>query len=145
MAVSQAPLCVAALLLVCFGLHRSSSLPACPQPCSCQRVQLLNCSSSGLSSVPQLLQDSFSELDLSHNLLSIVTLHRPHHNLRSLQLGINSIAHLSLCLDRNLEARYFRHRSRTWSRRGCLPWAPALQVLSVERNLLGRLPEGESV
>ncbi|XP_061593958.1 uncharacterized protein LOC133458263 [Cololabis saira] len=142
MAKSQPPFLAAALLLVFFGLRGSSSSPACPQPCTCQRAQLLNCSSSSLSSVPQLSQDSFAELDLSNNLLGSATLRRPQYNLRSVWLGNNSITHLSLCVEGNLKGRYFRQRLRTRSRRGCLTWAPALQLLSVERNLLEQLPEG---
>ncbi|KAM6921162.1 uncharacterized protein lrrc66 [Xenentodon cancila] len=143
MAKSRAAFLAAALLLVFFGLRCSSSSPACPQPCTCQRAQLLNCSSSSLSSVPQLIQDSFTGLDLSNNLLSFATLHtRPLYNLRNLWLGNNSITHLSLCIDGNVKGRYFRRRLRTWSKRGCLTWAPALQLLSVERNLLEQLPEG---
>uniref|UniRef100_A0A3P8TET4 Ig-like domain-containing protein n=1 Tax=Amphiprion percula TaxID=161767 RepID=A0A3P8TET4_AMPPE len=144
MAATQWPFLAAVLLLLSSGLHCSSSLPTCPQSCNCRRATLLNCSSSGLSSVPQLIQDSVTELDLSHNLLDSVTLHRPHRNLRNVRLGNNTIAHLSLCIDRNLDGKYLRGRRglRPWSRGRCVPWAPTLQLLSVERNLLEQLPEG---
>uniref|UniRef100_A0AAQ5XLS0 Ig-like domain-containing protein n=1 Tax=Amphiprion ocellaris TaxID=80972 RepID=A0AAQ5XLS0_AMPOC len=144
MAATQWPFLAAVLLLLSSGLHCSSSLPTCPQSCNCRKATLLNCSSSGLSSVPQLIQDSVTELDLSHNLLDSVTLHRPHRNLRNVRLGNNTIAHLSLCIDRNLDGKYLRGRRglRPWSRGRCVPWAPTLQLLSVERNLLEQLPEG---
>lgn len=149
MAVAQVPFLAAVLLLVSLGLHCSSPLPACPESCSCQRAPLLNCSSSGLSLVPQRIQDSVSELDLSHNLLDSVTLDRPHHNLRNVWLGNNNITHLSLCIERKLGSQYVRgrhlHRLKSWSRRRCVSWAPTLQLLSVERNQLELLPEGESV
>ena len=135
----------AALLLVSLGARCSCSLPVCPQSCTCQRAPLLNCSSSGLSSVPQLIQYSVTELDLSHNLIASVTLHRPHHNLRSIWLGNNSITNLSLCIERNVGGPYLRRRLGTWNGKGCLTWAPTLQLLSVERNQLEQLPEGESV
>ncbi|GLD65515.1 leucine-rich repeat-containing protein 66 [Lates japonicus] len=146
MAEAQGPILAAVLLLVSSGLHCSSPPPACPESCTCQTALLLNCSSSGLSSVPQHIQDSVTELDLSHNLLDSVTLHRPHHNLRNVWLGNNSITHFSLCIERNpgsqsVRGRYV-HRLRPWSRRGCVSWAPTLQLLSVERNQLVQLPEG---
>lgn len=149
MALAQGPFLAAVLLLVSLGLHCSSPQPACPEPCTCQRPPLLNCSSSGLSSVPQHMQDSVAEIDLSHNLLDSATFDKPYQNLRSVWLGNNSITRLSLCIERNLVGRYVRgrhqHRLRPWSRRGCISWAPTLQLLSVERNQLEQLPEGESV
>lgn len=147
MAVAQRPFLATVLLLVSSGLHCSSPVPACPEPCTCQSAPLLNCSSSSLSLVPQGIQDSVTDLDLSHNLLGSVTLDRPHYNLRNVWLGNNSITRLSLCIERNLGGRYDRgrHRLRPWSRRGCVSWAPTLQLLSVERNHLEQLPEGESV
>ncbi|CAG5862294.1 unnamed protein product [Menidia menidia] len=132
----------AALLLAPFCARCSSSEPVCPQPCSCDRAPVLNCSSSRLSSAPQLVKYSVTELDLSHNLLTSLTFHRPHHNLRRIWLGNNSITHLSLCLERQVGGRYLRHGLGTWSGRGCLTWAPTLQLLSIERNRLERLPEG---
>lgn len=148
MAVAQGPFLAAVLLLVSSGLHCFSPLPACPESCTCQRAPLLNCSSSGLSFVPQHIQDSFTELDMSHNLLESVTLGRPHHNLRNVWLGNNSITHLSLCIERNLGSHYIRgrhlYRLRPWGKRGCVSWAPTLHLLSVERNQLEQLPEGES-
>lgn len=149
MAVTRGPFLAAVLLLVSSGNHCFSPLPACPEPCTCQRAPLLNCSSSGLSLVPQHIQDSVTELDLSHNLLDSVALDRPHHNLRAVWLGNNSITRLSLCIERDLGDRYARgrrlHRIRPWSKRECVSWAPTLQLLSVERNQLEQLPEGESV
>lgn len=147
MAAPQGLSLAAVLLLVSSGLHCSSSLPPCPTSCSCQGASLLNCSSAGLSSMPQHIQDSVTGLDLSNNLFSSVTLHRPHHKLKSLWLGNNTIPHLSLCIERNLEGRHLRgrRRLRPWSRLGCVTWAPTLQLLSVERNQLEKLPEGESV
>lgn len=149
MAAARGPFLAAVLLLVSSGLHCSSPLPACPESCTCQRAPLLNCSSSGLSLVPQNIEDSVTELDLSHNLLDSVTLDRPHHNLRNVWLGNNSLTHLSLCIERNLESNNVRsrhlHRLRPWGRWGCVSWAPTLQLLSVERNQLEQLPEGESV
>ncbi|XP_067368339.1 uncharacterized protein [Channa argus] len=145
MAVAQGPLIVAVLLLVSSGLHCFSLPAACPESCTCQRAPVLNCSSSGLSLVPQHIQDSVTELDLSHNFLSSVTLHRSHHNLRNVWLGNNTITHLSLCIEKRLGSQFVRdiqpHRLRPWSR-GCVSWAPTLQLLSVERNQLEQLPEG---
>ncbi|TDH08132.1 hypothetical protein EPR50_G00094510 [Perca flavescens] len=146
MAVAQGPSLAAVLLLVSSGLHCSSLRPPCPESCSCQKAPLLNCSSSGLSLVPQHIRDSVTELDLSHNLLDTVTLDQPHRNLRSVLLGNNSITHLSLCIERNLGSRYVRgrplRRFRLSRRRGCVSWAPTLQLLSVERNQLEELPQG---
>ncbi|KAA8589794.1 hypothetical protein FQN60_013159, partial [Etheostoma spectabile] len=90
MAVAQGPSLAAVLLLVS-GLHCSALRPPCPESCSCHKAPLLNCSSSGLSLVPQHIQDSVTELDLSHNLLDTVTLDRPHFNLRSVLLGNNRL------------------------------------------------------
>lgn len=149
MAVAQGPLLVTVLLLVSSGLHCFSSPAACPESCTCQRAPLLNCSSSGLSLAPQHIQDSVTDLDLSHNFLSSITLQQPHHNLRNVWLGNNTITHLSLCIDRGLRSQFVRdtklRRLKPWSGRGCVSWAPTLQLLSVERNQLEQLPEGESV
>lgn len=149
MAVAHLPLLAALLLLVHSGVLCSSPPPSCPQSCTCQSASLLNCSSSGLSVIPQHIQDSVTELDLSHNLLSSGTLLRPHHNLRNLWMGNNAITHLSLCMERNRASQYVRerqvHHSTPWSRWGCVAWAPTLQLLSVEKNQLKQLPEGESV
>uniref|UniRef100_A0A8C7Z8N3 Immunoglobulin domain-containing protein n=1 Tax=Oryzias sinensis TaxID=183150 RepID=A0A8C7Z8N3_9TELE len=139
MAAVRAALLAAALL---FALPGSSSSPFCPESCSCQRASLLNCSLSGLISVPQLIPDSFSELDFSHNYLSSVKPRQPHQNLRKLWLGNNTISRLSLCVERDVKTW---HRSRNGSRRGCQAWAPNLQKLSLERNQLERLPEGLGV
>ena len=148
MAVVQGPFLVAVLLLVSPGLHCSSPPPACPESCTCQRAPLLNCSSSGLSSVPQHIQESVTELDLSQNRLDTVTLHRPYRNLRNVWLENNTITRLSLCIDINLGTQSVRGRHSGQlgpsRRRRCVSWAPALQLLSVERNQLIELPEGES-
>lgn len=147
MAAAQGSLLAAVLLLISSGLHRSAPQPACPEPCDCQRASLLNCSSSGLSSVPRHIQDSVRELDLSHNLLDSVALHRPHRNLQDVRLGSNNIERLSLCIKSSsgddAGARQLR-RFKAWNRRGCVSWAPALRLLSVERNQLHQLPTGES-
>lgn len=143
MAAPQKSLLAVGLLFL--FLCCSSSSPPCPQSCTCQRAPLLNCSSSYLSSVPRLTEDSVAEFDLSHNLLSSVKLHHPHRNLRNVWLGNNRITYLSLCVEGNPEDRYRQHRTSIGSRVRCLPWAPALQLLSAERNLLDQLPEGESV
>lgn len=149
MAGIQGPFLAAIMLLTSSWLHCTSSLPACPESCTCQSAQLLNCTSSGLSLMPQRIQDSLTELDLSHNLLDSVTLHQPHHNLRNVWLGNNNIAHLSLCVERNSRSQYYRRRHlqrlRPWNGRGCISWAPTLKLLSVEMNQLVQLPEGESV
>ncbi|KAF7661432.1 hypothetical protein LDENG_00262090 [Lucifuga dentata] len=151
MAVTQGSFLVAALLLLLLlllshGLHSFPSLPDCPAFCTCQRTSLINCSSSGLSLVPHPLQDTVADLDLSHNLLSSVNLRQPHKRLRNVWLGNNSITRLSLCIERAMGRQNVRgrhpHRSRAWSRQGCVSWAPALQLLSVERNQLDELPEG---
>ncbi|XP_042077270.1 serine-rich adhesin for platelets [Haplochromis burtoni] len=143
MAAPQGPFLAAVLVLVS-SLLCSSSSPACLQSCTCQSAFLLNCSSAGLSSVPQHIQDSVTELDFSHNLLKSVTFHQPHYNLRSVWLGNNSITRLSLCTGGNLGGQHLRdkYRSRPWTRRKCVSWAPTLQLLSVEMNQLRQLPEG---
>ncbi|XP_039896393.1 PHD finger protein rhinoceros [Simochromis diagramma] len=143
MAAPQGPFLAAVLVLVS-SLLCSSSSPACLQSCTCQSAFLLNCSSAGLSLVPQHIQDSVTELDFSHNLLKSVTFHQPHYNLRSVWLGNNSITRLSLCTGRNLGGQHLRdkYRSRPWTRRKCVSWAPTLQLLSVEMNQLRQLPEG---
>ncbi|CAB1419451.1 unnamed protein product [Pleuronectes platessa] len=146
MAVVQVPFLVAVLLLVSPGLQCSSPSAACPESCTCQRAALLNCSSSGLSSVPQHIQDSVTGLDLSQNRLDTVTLHRPYRNLRNVWLENNTITRLSLCIDTNLGTQSVRGRHSGGlglsSRRRCVSWAPALQLLSIERNQLMQLPEG---
>ncbi|MEQ2206213.1 hypothetical protein XENOCAPTIV_025725 [Xenoophorus captivus] len=142
MAVHRWSFVAAVLLLASLDLWCSSSSPPCPKSCTCQRAPLLNCSSSGLSSVPQLILDSITELDLSHNFLSSVTFHQPHPNLTNLWLGNNSIPHLSLCIERTVKGRHLRLRSETGSGSRCLVWAPTLQLLSAERNQLEQLPEG---
>lgn len=145
MAAAPWSLLAAVLLLISSGLHCSAPQPACPEPCDCQRASLLNCSSSGLSAVPRPIQDSISELDLSHNLLGSVAFDRPHRNLRTVWLGGNNIEHLSLCVESSGGggARRLR-RFKAWNRRGCVSWAPSLRMLSVERNQLHQLPTGES-
>lgn len=149
MAVTPGPFLALVLLLVSRGLQCSPPLPACPAPCLCQRAPLLNCSSSGLSLAPQLIQATITELDLSHNLLNSVTLHQPHLNLTKVWLGNNSITHLSLCVARTMGSHHVSGRHpylwRPGSSQGCVSWAPALQLLSVERNQLVQLPEGKSV
>lgn len=145
MAAAPGSLLAAVLLLISSGFHCSFPQPACPEPCHCQRTSLLNCSSSGLSAVPRPIQDSISELDLSHNLLGSVAFDRPHRNLRTVRLGGNNIEHLSLCIESSAGGGVRRlWRFKSWSRRGCVPWAPALRMLSVERNQLHQLPRGES-
>ncbi|XP_060885045.1 mucin-4 isoform X1 [Labrus mixtus] len=141
MAVAQV-LLLAAVLLRC-----SSAVPACPQSCTCQSPDLLNCSSSGLTFVPQHIPDSVTELDLSDNLLDSVTISRRQDQLRNVWLGNNRITRLSLCLERSLGGRYvtgrrLHHSSGPWQKRRCVPWARTLQLLSVERNQLEQLPEG---
>lgn len=139
MAAVRAALLATALL---YALSSSSSSPFCPESCSCQTASLLNCSLSGLTSVPQLIPGAFSELDFSHNYLSSVKPRQPHQNLRKLWLGNNTISHLSLCVERHVKSW---RRFRTGGERGCQGWAPTLQMLSVERNQLERLPKGESL
>ncbi|XP_041646960.1 serine-rich adhesin for platelets [Cheilinus undulatus] len=138
---------VAQLLLVVAVLLRcTSAIPACPESCTCLSPTQLNCSSSGLTSVPGHIPDSVAELNLSDNLLDAVTIDQRHSNLRNVRLGNNSITHLSLCTERNLGRRYVGgrrlHHLRLWRRRGCVSWAPSLQLLSAERNQLEQLPEG---
>lgn len=135
----------AVLLLVSPGLRCSSVLTGCPEPCTCHGSAVVNCSSSGLFLVPQHIQTSVADLDLSHNRLDSVTLDQPHLDLKSVWLGNNGITRLSLCIERYLGADTGNiHRWRPWSRRGCVSWAPTLQLLSAERNRLERLPNGES-
>lgn len=145
MAVARGPLLAAVLLLVSSGVHCSPRPPVCPESCTCQRASLLNCSSSSLSSVPPHIQDSVTELDLSHNALDSVTLHRPHRDLRSVWLGNNSIARLSLCIETSFGGRDVSGGHLRRLRQKCVSWAPTLQLLSVERNQLVQLPEGEAV
>lgn len=145
MAVPRGPSLAAVLLLLSSGHHCLSPPPLCPDLCTCQSdPALVNCSSAGLYLVPQHIPDSVTELHLSHNHLPSAALDQPLHKLRALRLDNNSITHLSLCLDRSPGGRR-GHRMRPWGRQGCHSWAPALQLLSVERNQLQQLPEGESV
>lgn len=144
MAAAPGTLLAAVLLLISSGLHRSTPQPACPEPCDCQRASLLNCSSSGLSSVPRPIEDSISELDLSHNLLGSVAFDRPHRNLQDVWLGGNNIQHLSLCIESSGGGARRLLRFKAWNRWGCVSWAPALRMLSVKRNQLQQLPKGES-
>lgn len=139
MAVAPRLLSAAVLLLFSPGLGRSSAPPGCPEPCTCRGAPLLNCSSSGLSSVPRRIQHFVALLDLSHNLLGSVTLLRARPHLRSVWLGNNSITHLSLCVDRHPGGHGVTDGRLT----GCVSWAPFLQLLSAERNQLEHLPEGE--
>ncbi|XP_062419317.1 leucine-rich repeat-containing protein 55 isoform X2 [Pungitius pungitius] len=119
------------LLLVSSGLHVSC---ACPDSCTCRDPPLLNCSSAGLTSPPRPIRASVAQLDLSHNLLLAVAFDGPRPNLRDVWLGDNGIQRLSLCVGGGT--------GRTRRGRGCESWAPALQLLSVERNRLQRLPQG---
>lgn len=145
MAVVRGPSLAAVLLLLSSGHHCLSPPSLCPDVCTCQRDPwLLNCSSAGLYLVPRHIPDSVTELHLSHNHLPSVVLDQPLHKLQALRLDNNSIAHLSLCLDRTPGGQR-GHRLRPWGRRGCDSWAPSLQLLSVERNQLQQLPEGELV
>lgn len=135
----------ALLLLISSGIRCSSPSPSCLESCICPRATVLNCSSSSLSAVPQYFQDFISEVDLTHNLLDSVTFHRPYRELKKIWLGNNTVKRLSLCVDRHLGKPFVRGRHarglRPWSR--CISWGPALQLLSVERNQLEQLPEGE--
>lgn len=145
MAVARGPFLAAVLLLVFSGHHCASLPPDCPESCTCQTDPTrLDCSSTGLSLVPQHIRDSVTELDLAHNRLQSVTLDRPFHNLRAVWLGNNSITHLSLCIERTRRGRRL-YRMKPWSRLGCESWAPTLQLLSAENNQLVQFPEGESV
>lgn len=145
MAVVWGPSLAAVLLLLSSGHHCLSPPPLCPDVCTCQRdPSLVDCSSAGLYLVPRHIPDSVSELHLSHNHLPSVALDQPLHKLQALRLDNNSLTHLSLCLDTTPAGRP-GHRVRPWGRQGCGSWAPALQLLSVERNQLQQLPEGESV
>nr|XP_049575613.1 amphoterin-induced protein 1 [Syngnathus scovelli] len=126
----MAQVLIVLLLLTCFGLHHHSL--ACPSSCSCPGSSVLNCSLAGLRALPQNL-DSVADLDISHNHLERATLlRRTLPRLRSLRLANNSIMRLSLCIHGRVQGR------------GCASWAPNLQLLSVERNQLRRLPRGLS-
>lgn len=144
MAAAPGFLLAAALLLISVGLHCCSPQLACPESCDCQRASLLNCSFSGLSSVPRPIQDSISELNLSHNLLDSVVFERPQNNLQAVWLGGNNIKHLSLCI-KSSSGGQTRHRTRfkAPNKQRCVSWAPALRMLSVDRNQLNELPKGE--
>lgn len=145
MAAARGPLLAAALLLLSWGHHCVSPPPPCPDLCTCRSdAALINCSSAGLNLVPRHIPDSVAELHLSHNRLSSAASDRPLPRLRALWLDSNGMARLSLCVDRTPGGRR-GHRIRPWSGRWCVSWAPALQLLSVERNQLQQLPEGESV
>ncbi|XP_061833397.1 biglycan-like [Nerophis lumbriciformis] len=134
MAAIHDPLLALLLLLAICGLHCSSPRPSCPDSCRCPWPSVLNCSASGLSVMsPRHIQDFVAELDFSHNLLEgVVAPARSLRRLRSVRLGNNSIARLSLCIQ----------RQRRVKGHGCVAWAPDLQLLSAERNRLRRLPEG---
>jgi len=134
---------LAAVLLLASS---SSAAAGCPDPCSCPRETLLNCSSAGLSSAPRLLRDAVAQLDLTQNLLEVVAFDRPHPNLRDLLLGGNGLVHLSLCVggDPGTRRRSRLRGPRPPGGRGCESWAPGLLLLSVERNQLQGLPLGET-
>uniref|UniRef100_A0AAQ4RVW8 Immunoglobulin domain-containing protein n=1 Tax=Gasterosteus aculeatus aculeatus TaxID=481459 RepID=A0AAQ4RVW8_GASAC len=119
------------LLLVSSGLHVSCG---CPDSCACRAPSLLNCSSAGLTSAPRPIRASVAQLDLSHNLLRAVAFDGPRPNLRDVWLGDNGVERLSLCVG--------GETGRTRRGRACESWAPALQLLSVERNRLQALPQG---
>lgn len=142
MAVSQWMFCAAVLLLLIQGLQCSPVPPACPEPCLCQK-DLLNCSFAGLSQAQQHVPSTVTELDLSHNLLKSITPSWPSWGLKNLWLGHNSITHLSLCVGRTWRGKHGRI-PLSHNRGRCVSWAPALQLLSAERNQLEMIPEGES-
>lgn len=145
MALARGPSLAAVLLLLSSGHHCLPPPSPCPHLCSCQSDPvLMDCSSAGLYRVPQPIPDSVTQLHLPHNHLPSVALDQPLHKLRVLRLDNNSITHLSLCLDRTPGDRR-GHGMRPWGRQGCESWAPSLQRLSVDRNQLWQLPEGESV
>ncbi|CAB1324138.1 unnamed protein product [Coregonus sp. 'balchen'] len=141
MAVSQWMFCAAVLLLLIQGLQCSPTPPTCPEPCLCQRGPLLNCSSAGLSQAPQHILFTVTDLDLSHNLLNSLTPSWPIWGLKNLRLGHNSITHLSLCVGRTWRGKH-GIISLSHNRGRCVSWAPALQLLSAERNQLEMIPEG---
>ncbi|XP_020354895.1 uncharacterized protein lrrc66 [Oncorhynchus kisutch] len=141
MAVSQWMFCAAVLLLLVQGLQCSPTPPACPESCLCQRGPLLNCSSAGLSKAPQHIPSTVNDIDLSHNLLNSLEPLWPSWGLNNLWLGHNSITHLSLCVGRNWRGKHGRIPI-SHNRGKCLSWAPALQLLSAERNQLEMIPEG---
>ncbi|XP_072295155.1 uncharacterized protein lrrc66 [Eucyclogobius newberryi] len=140
MAVSPGPKLVLVLLLSC-GLLNSSPLDLCPEFCTCQTFLHLNCSAAGLSAAPLKINPSITELDFSNNQLGSLTFQSKYYNLQKVWLGNNSMSHLSLCVDVDLKGQS-KSRSRLRGRWGCLLWAPALQLLSVERNQLQTFPEG---
>ncbi|XP_029563436.1 leucine rich repeat containing 66 [Salmo trutta] len=141
MAVSQWMFCAAVLLLLIQGLQCSPTPPTCPEPCLCQRGPLLNCSSAGLSQAPQHIPSTVNDLDLSHNLLKSLAPSWPNWGLNNLWLGHNSITHLSLCVGRTWRGKHGR-LPLSHNRGRCVSWAPALQLLSAERNQLEMIPEG---
>uniref|UniRef100_A0A4W5PSD3 Ig-like domain-containing protein n=1 Tax=Hucho hucho TaxID=62062 RepID=A0A4W5PSD3_9TELE len=141
MAVSQWLFCAAVLLLLIQGLQCSPTPPTCPEPCLCQRGPLLNCSSAGLSQAPQHIPSTINDLDLSHNLLNSLAPSWPSWGLNNLWLGHNSITHLSLCVGRTWRGKHGRI-PLSHNRGRCVSWAPALQLLSAERNQLEMIPEG---
>ncbi|XP_046892913.1 uncharacterized protein LOC124478625 isoform X3 [Hypomesus transpacificus] len=127
---------VLAVILLCSGVQ--SRPPACPSPCLCTPGPTLNCSTAGLSLAPPLLPASLSSLDLSYNLLTSLRQRWAQPSLRRLWLGHNNLTHLSLCVGGPRPP----HRGPPGGRGGCESWAPALEMLSAERNLLEGLPRG---
>ncbi|KAK0147251.1 Matrix-remodeling-associated protein 5 [Merluccius polli] len=139
------------LLLLCGTQGRWSSpipLATCPEACVCPDRTQINCSSLGLSVAPRHPSMSrTADLDLSHNLLRAVALHRPNLELRALRLGNNQISYLSLCLDmRSSDGGGRRLRApeawRNQRSKRFVSWAPSLLLLSMEKNRLAETPRG---
>ncbi|XP_067086247.1 microtubule-associated protein futsch [Osmerus mordax] len=129
---------VLAVILLCSGVQSRPPPPACPSPCLCTPGPTLNCSTAGLSLAPPLLPASLSSLDLSHNLLTSFRQRWAQPSLRRLWLGHNNLTHLSLCVGGPRPP----HHGPPGGMEGCESWAPALEMLSAERNLLEGLPRG---
>ncbi|XP_062306375.1 dentin sialophosphoprotein [Osmerus eperlanus] len=129
---------VLAVILLCSGVQSRPPPPACPSPCLCTPGPTLNCSTAGLSLAAPLLPASLSSLDLSHNLLTSLRQRWAQPSLRRLWLGHNNLTHLSLCVGGPRPP----HHGPPGGMEGCESWAPALEMLFAERNLLEGLPRG---
>ncbi|KAK1174779.1 leucine-rich repeat-containing protein 66 isoform X1 [Acipenser oxyrinchus oxyrinchus] len=122
----------------------------CEAPCWCDGLSLMNCSSSGISTLPMTIPESVTVLDLTHN--NIMSLSLPDSEsgidkLKHLRLGYNKISHLSLCVVPGLPVTNpgytplpgFSKRFGNGVRSAC---ASNLELLSVERNHLKNIPKG---
>ncbi|XP_051784519.1 uncharacterized protein LOC127528013 [Erpetoichthys calabaricus] len=114
----------------------------CELACACDGLSFMNCSSSGLSSLPKTVPCWVRTLDLTYNHFASVFLPAREGETwkaRDLQLGHSKISHLFLCWWHEVHEEEQRGDFRIDVGRNC---APDVEILSVRDNMLRNLPKG---